>query len=110
MVYRATVHPGKAWLKSEDYRPPHEEPSEEYPLRYSTARTVYQFHTRTKTGRSRPLNRAAPGARVEVSVPDAERLGLTEGDVVSVTSARGHLEVPVRVGHVREGAVFAPFH
>ncbi len=110
VVYRATVQPGKAWLKSEDYRSPHEEPSDEYPLRYTTGRTVYQFHTRTKTGRSKALNRAAPGAWVEVSVPDAERLGLAEGDVVAVRSARGHLEVPVRVGNVREGTVFAPFH
>jgi anaerobic selenocysteine-containing dehydrogenase len=110
VVYRATVEAGKAWLKSEDYRPPHEEPSEEYPLRYTTGRTVYQFHTRTKTGRSRPLNRAAPGAWVEMCPADAEKLGVMEGDVVSVRSPRGHLEVPVRVGDIREGTVFAPFH
>jgi anaerobic selenocysteine-containing dehydrogenase len=110
VLYRATVQPGKAWLKSEDYRPPHEEPSEEYPLRYTTGRTVYQFHTRTKTGRSRALNRAAPGAWVEVSPADAEQLGIVEGDVVAVRSRRGHLEVPVRVGDIRVGTVFAPFH
>ncbi|WP_298252058.1 molybdopterin oxidoreductase family protein [uncultured Arthrobacter sp.] len=110
VLYRATVEPGKAWLKSEPYRPPHEEPSDEYPLRYTTGRTVYQFHTRTKTGRSKPLDDAARGAWIEVSVPDAERLGLSEGDIASVRSPRGYLEVPVRVGDVREGTVFAPFH
>jgi predicted molibdopterin-dependent oxidoreductase YjgC len=47
---------------------------------------------------------------VEISPTDAAALGLGEGDVVRVTSARGELVVPVRVGDIREGSVFAPFH
>ncbi|KRB73155.1 hypothetical protein ASE01_20535 [Nocardioides sp. Root190] len=101
---------GRAFLKGAPYTPPHEEPSEEYPLRYTTGRTVYQFHTRTKTGRSRSLNDAAPDAWVELAVADAERLGITEGDWVRVESPRGAIEVRARVGQVMEGAVFAPFH
>jgi len=108
--YRA-VHPdGRAFLKGCEYTPAHETPSEQYPLLYTTGRTVYQFHTRTKTARSRSLNDAAPDAWVELSVADAERYGIAEGDVVRVESPRGAIEVKARVGQVMEGAVFAPFH
>jgi anaerobic selenocysteine-containing dehydrogenase len=108
--YKASVEPGKAWLKALDYTPPHEEPDGDYPFRYTTGRTVYHFHTRTKTGRSKPLNDAAPGPWVEVSAEDAGKLGISEGDMVRVTSRRGTLELPVRVGGIRPGSVFAPFH
>ena len=78
-------------------------PSEEYPLLYTTGRTVYQFHTRTKTGRSGQLNEAAPDAWVELSPADAEQLGIAEGDVVRVESPRGAIEVPARVGRGHAG-------
>jgi anaerobic selenocysteine-containing dehydrogenase len=101
---------GRALLKGCEFVPPHEPPSEDFPLLYTTGRTVYQFHTRTKTGRSRSLHEAAPDAWVELSVADAARLGVAEGDVVRVESPRGAIEVRARVGQVSEGAVFAPFH
>lgn len=108
--YRAMAPSGRALLKAAEYSPPHEEPDENYPFRYTTGRTAYHFHTRTKTARSRPLQAAAPQAWVELSVEDAERLGISEGDLVRVTSRRGWLEVPARVGDIRPGTVFAPFH
>jgi len=108
--HRALRPAGRAFLKGAPYLPAHEEPSEEYPLLYTTGRTAYQFHTRTKTGRSRPLHDAAPDAWVELSVADASALGISEGDWVRVESPRGAIEVRARVGQVMEGAVFAPFH
>lgn len=108
--HRALAPAGRAFLKGAPYTPAHELPSPEFPLFYTTGRTVYQFHTRTKTGRSRSLNRAAPDAWVELSVADADRLGIAEGDWVRVESPRGAIDVRARVGQVMEGAVFAPFH
>lgn len=90
--------------------PPHEEPGEEYPFSYTTGRTVYHFHTRTKTARAPQLNEAAPDAWVEVSPVDAERLAVAEGDTVRVESPRGGIEVPARISDIREGVIFAPFH
>lgn len=108
--HRAEAPAGRAFLKGCAYSAPHEEPSEEFPLRYTTGRTVYQFHTRTKTGRARQLQEASPDAWVELSPVDAARYGISEGDVVRVESPRGAIEVRARVGNDMEGAVFAPFH
>ena len=108
--HRALDPAGRAFLKGAPYTPAHEEPSEDYPLLFTTGRTVYQFHTRTKTARSRSLHEAAPDAWIELSSHDADALGITEGDVVRVESPRGAIEVQARVGHVMPGAVFAPFH
>jgi anaerobic selenocysteine-containing dehydrogenase len=108
--HRAIAPAGRAFLKGAPYTPPHETPNDDYPLLYTTGRTVYQFHTRTKTGRARSLHDAAPDAWVEISRADADRHGIGEGDWVRVESPRGAIEVRARVGRVTEGAVFAPFH
>src|SRR6478609_4817894 len=108
--HRATAPAGRAFLKGAPYTPAHELPSREFPLLFTTGRTAYQFHTRTKTGRARSLNRAAPDAWVELSPTDAAELGINEGDWVRVESPRGAIEVRARIGRVMPGAVFAPFH
>jgi anaerobic selenocysteine-containing dehydrogenase len=82
----------------------------DYPLQFTTGRTVYQFHTRTRTARARQLNQAAPAAWVEISPRVAAGLGIAEGDIVRVRSRRGELVAPARVSNVRDGTVFAPFH
>jgi anaerobic selenocysteine-containing dehydrogenase len=101
---------GRAILKAADYVPPNEPPSDEFPFLLTTGRTAFHFHTRTKTARARELDAAAPDAWVELSEPDAGRLGIAEGDVVRVESARGRLEAKARVSGIREGVVFVPFH
>ena len=108
--HRAIAPAGRAFLKGCAYSPAHEEPSEEFPLLFTTGRTVYQFHTRTKTGRSRSLNEAAPKSWVEINVVDAARFGVADGDVVTVESPRGAIQVTARIGDVMPGAVFVPFH
>jgi anaerobic selenocysteine-containing dehydrogenase len=110
MEHRAQAPAGRAFLLTAEYQPPHEEPDEAYPFRYTTGRTVYHFHTRTKTARVPQLQNAAPDAWVELSPADAESLGVGEGDVVRVESPRGRLEAKARISGIREGVVFAPFH
>jgi anaerobic selenocysteine-containing dehydrogenase len=108
--YKALNPDGKALLKAADYLPPHEESDEERPFLLGTGRTVYHFHTRTKTARAPELQAAAPEPWVELSSADAERLGVAEGELVEVGSARGSVRVPARITDIREGAVFIPFH
>jgi anaerobic selenocysteine-containing dehydrogenase len=47
---------------------------------------------------------------VELAPADAERLGIADGDLVRVESARGRVEAPARLTGIREGVVFVPFH
>jgi anaerobic selenocysteine-containing dehydrogenase len=107
---------GRAVLRAAPYTPALEEPDPTYPLRLVTGRTVYHFHTRTKTARARELEDAAPGAWVELAASDAEALGIADGDLVRVESRRGAIEAPARIERTpgsrgpREGTVFAPFH
>jgi len=108
--YKAKDPKGKAFLKGSDYRPPHEVPDDEYPLMLTTGRVVYHFHTRTKTGRSKALHDAAPDAFVQLSEEDAAEYGIAEGDLVEVTSLRGKVVEPAKIGGIIKGHVFIPFH
>ncbi len=108
--YRAHDPEGRAILKAAHYLPPHEATSDEFPLRLTTGRTVYHFHTRTKTARAAELDLAAPDMWVELNAADARPLGIADGARVRVTSPRGHIDVVARLGDVRPGLVFAPFH
>ncbi|MFD7658765.1 molybdopterin oxidoreductase family protein [Actinosynnema sp. NPDC059797] len=108
--YKAQRPDGRAFLKAAEYAPSPEGPSDEYPFVVTTGRTAYHFHTRTKTGRSRQLRRAAPEPWVELSARDAAALGVSEGDLVRVESPRGRVEAPARIGRGRDGVVFVPFH
>ena len=108
--HQAVRFDGRARLKGAPWTPPPELPSEEYPLGLGTGRTVYHFHTRTKTGRASELNAAAPDAWVEISPEDAAPLGIAEGDLVRVESPRGAIEAQARMSNIRPGAIFVPFH
>jgi anaerobic selenocysteine-containing dehydrogenase len=108
--YRAADPDGRAILKPAHYVPPPEEPDAEYPFFLTTGRVVYQFHTRTKTGRCQELRQAAPDVFVELSAADADRLGVADGDEVEVSSRRGTVRGPARIGDILPGHVFLPFH
>jgi anaerobic selenocysteine-containing dehydrogenase len=109
-VYEAFNPRGKAMLRACEYLPPHEQPDEDYPFTLTTGRTIFHFHTRTKTGRVPELQAAAPEVWVEMSLADAEEHGWADGDLLAVTTPRGRVEAPLRVTGVRRGVVFLPFH
>ncbi|POX51349.1 nitrate reductase [Streptomyces sp. Ru71] len=108
--YRSLNPDGKAVLRAAEYVPPHEGTSPEHPLLLITGRTVYHFHTRTKTGRAPELNAAAPDVWAEMSPEEASRQGLADGDLVQVTTPRGAIRARLRTTAMRDGTVFVPFH
>jgi anaerobic selenocysteine-containing dehydrogenase len=108
--YRSLNPFGKAIIKAAQYVPPHERTSSEFPFALTTGRTVYHFHTRTKTARAQQLQRAAPDVWVEVSERDARRLGIEEGDFVEVSTPRGCVVGAARISGIRDGVLFVPFH
>jgi anaerobic selenocysteine-containing dehydrogenase len=108
--YRSLNPDGKAILRAAEYHPAHEEPDREYPLHLTTGRTIYHFHTRTKTGRAPELNAAAPEPWIEISPGEAARHGVGDGDLAEVRTARGGIRARVRLTEMRDGVVFLPFH
>jgi anaerobic selenocysteine-containing dehydrogenase len=108
--HRAKQPRGRAFLHAAEPESSPETPGRDFPLLLTTGRTVYHFHTRTKTGRAPELQSAAPAAWVELSEADAAALGADDGDLVRVRSARGAIEAPARVTGIHDGVVFVPFH
>jgi anaerobic selenocysteine-containing dehydrogenase len=92
--------------------PMSEPPNAEYPFILNTGRTVEHWHTRTKTGKVAILDKLISEAWIDISRPDALRLGVSDGDFVRLASRRGKTE-PIRVrttATLRLGHVFMPFH
>jgi anaerobic selenocysteine-containing dehydrogenase len=108
--YRALNPDGRAVIKAAEYLPPHEDVSDEYPMQLITGRTIYHFHTRTKTARAPELNAAAPDVWAEIHPDDAARLGVLDGDPLEVVSPRGRIYAAARLSTLRPGVVFVPFH
>lgn len=81
---------GKGNLFAAEWRAPGEMPDEEYPLSLSTVREVGHYSVRTMTGNCRALKELAdePGY-IQISVEDAEDLGIESEELVRVTSRRG---------------------
>jgi formate dehydrogenase alpha subunit len=117
------THPGTRFLHANgfarglgklhpiSYRPPQEEPDEEYDFLLMTGRMLYHYHTGTMTRRSKALNEHRPDAYVEINYVDAKRLGIEEKSRVRVTSRRGEVETYAMVGdRVKERQLFMPFH
>ncbi len=108
--YRALNSTGKAVIKAAEYLPPYESPSHDFPFSLITGRTLFHFHTRTKTGRAPQLQAAAPEVWVEMSLKDAADQDIREGDVVDVSTPRGTIRAQVRISGIRDGVLFVPFH
>ena len=89
--------------------PPTEKLSAEFPLRLTTGRRLDSFNTGVQTGGyTSPLRR---GEELEVSMSDAEELGVTNGDLVRISSARGEVVAPVRIDpSLRPGLTFMTLH
>ncbi len=102
---------GKGKFSPVDYKPPAEEPDEEYPLVLTTGRLLVHYHTGTMTRRIKPLNELVPENRVWINPEDAEKLGVIAGQEVAVESRRGAIKVKARITEkVPPGVVFIPFH
>jgi len=82
-----------------------------YPLRLTTGRVAMHYQSGAQTRRIAALQQAAPRAYVELHPHLADRLGVTDGERVKVSTRRGQAYLDARVSlAVREDTVFVPFH
>ena len=92
-----------------EYIPPTDVPGDGYPLTLISGSILYHFGSGTRSSRSSRLKKFSPHAWVETSLADAEHLGLSDGDVVSVVSATGKVTTTVRVTETLPlGMLFMP--
>jgi assimilatory nitrate reductase catalytic subunit len=105
-------HPdGKAKFHGVPYRPPAEVVDDEYPIWLTTGRVVSQYLSGTQTRRIAALVDQYPEPLCEIHPQLAERLGIAEGDSVTVTSRRGSMTLPANVvATIRPDTVFIPYH
>ena len=105
-------HPdGKARFHAVPFRPPAEETDEEFPIWLTTGRVVSQYLSGSQTRRIGALVEQYPEPLCEIHPVLAGRLGVTTGDLVTVTSRRGTITLPANVVEtIRPDTVFIPYH
>lgn len=110
--YHSTTEDGRAQIWFNPYEPPPESPDADFPFWLCTGRVLEHWHSGTLTGRIAPLREAMPQAYVEMHRTDAQRLGVGNGETVSVETRRGTLRLPVWIdgrGAPPMGSLFIPF-
>jgi formate dehydrogenase major subunit len=101
---------GKGIFNPVDWKPPAEVPDREYPFVLSTGRRLYQYHTRTQTGRC-GLNFLMSEETADISQADAQRLGIQQDEYIKVRSRRGEVKVRAKITpQVPPGMVWMSFH
>lgn len=86
-------------------------PDKEFPYVLTTGRQLFHYHTGTMTRRSTGLNSVSPEAFVEINPADADVLGVSNGEQLTVSSRRGRISLKAKVSKiVPPNVVFIPFH
>ena len=102
---------GRGLFHAIEWIPPAEIPDEAYPLYLTTGRVLYHYHTGTMTRKSEGLNDRSPESFVEISLPDAQKHELSDGELVTIKSRRGSINVRAKISaRAVDGTVFIPFH
>jgi formate dehydrogenase major subunit len=91
------------------HEPPVEQPDAEFPLLLTTGRRLESYNTGVQSGQyDSPLHN---GETLDISPEDAARLGIEDGDAVSISSRRGRVTAPARIDTaLRAGMVFMTLH
>ncbi|MCK5269474.1 MAG: formate dehydrogenase subunit alpha [Sedimentisphaerales bacterium] len=111
ILHKGKFARGLGLLTPMEYRPPAEEPDEQWPMRLSTGRMLEHFHTGSMSRRSVVLDGMVPCGMVEINPADAETLGIMDGETVRVSSRRGSIDTQAWVmDRVAKGSMFIPFH
>lgn len=102
---------GKGHFSPLQYKPPFEQPDEEYPLLLTTDRSLFHWHSGSMTHREEGLGVLNGEELLLINPQDAEAHQIADGEIVAVSSRRGELEVRARVTDIcLPGVVSMTFH
>jgi formate dehydrogenase alpha subunit len=94
-----------------EHAPPHEVTSAQFPMILTTGRVLEHYHTATMSRRASPLCNLYPKGLAEMNPQDAMRLGILEGEMVSIASERGKVEAPAHITTKSSpGQIYMAFH
>jgi formate dehydrogenase major subunit len=100
----------RARLRAIEYVPTPEQCDAEYPFLLNTGRTLYHFNAGNMTYRT-PNAALQATDTLDMAPADAQRLGLRDGQAVSLRSRHGAARLPLRItGTVKVGELFTSFH
>jgi formate dehydrogenase major subunit len=101
---------GKGQFAALPYKPTETQVDDEFPIVLVTGRRLQHYNAGTMTRRTANLDLFSSDF-LEIHPEDAERLWVTDGDVVSVRSAYGRIEIEAKVTEkIEPGHVFTAFH
>jgi len=110
-LYKDGFPKGKVSFVTVPFVQPAEVTSDEYPYVLTTGRNLYQYHSGSMTRRVAQIEKHAGEAYVELNPADGTKLGVKNGEVITIRSRRGKVEIKARISHrVSEGTVFIPMH
>ena len=102
---------GRARFVAAEYVPPAEDVSQGFPLRLTTGRLRDQWHTMTRTGLVARLFGHSPQPEIDLHADDLKELGVTDGELVRVSSRRGSAVLKARASQdLRRGDAFMAMH
>ena len=101
---------GLATFKPSPFKNADELPNENYPFILITGRQLEHWHTGSMTRRASMLDEIDPDPVASLCYEDMNKLGISEGECISVESRRGELNVYVRRDDgMQQGQIFIPF-
>ncbi|MGB1156469.1 MAG: molybdopterin oxidoreductase family protein, partial [Alphaproteobacteria bacterium] len=101
---------GRARFTPANLVAPDETPDDEFPMILITGRQLEHWHTGSMTRRASVLDALEPEANCSMHPSTLRKLGAVAGDVVSLTTRRGSVNVMVREDRaVSPDQVFLPF-
>ena len=108
-LYKGQFPKGFSRFSPVEYRPQPETARDGYAFTLLSGGVLHHSGTGSKTSRSARLNGFTPDAYVELCRPDADRIGVSEGDRVKVISSVGEVTAAARLSAaLPEGIVFMP--
>ncbi len=111
ILHVGTFTRGKGVFTAIEYKDPAEVTDDEYPYILTTGRVLQHYHTGSMTRRGTGLNRLYPELLAELNPDDAGRLGIGDGEMITLSSRRGTITVKAKLTERSgPGVVFVPFH
>lgn len=102
---------GKARAVAVSYQGPRDDVRGDAPVYLVTGRVLGHYQSGAQTRRVAELAASEPAPYVEIHPRFAADLGVAEGEMVEVTSARGAVVAAARISDAtRQDTVFMPFH